>query len=271
VRSPITESDIRMTARDMLARAIGLYHPISEADREQIIDAGLADESDFEPSGHPLDSGDGPPTYSYRGSRWMVEFRAGRPHLVEDIEVPADAARSGATEAEHRFALVVDTLEAMRQRPLTDGRIAELREDGWREAYAEARRRDEGESGPEAAATELQERQQQRLGRAHEMLGAPVMLPHMTADDAIDGGDGGQIGRYLIVTLVRMHAGSAECAVDIVEDAEAVLSQVARLILEGHRLLRVCDLDADTYQDPVGVTIRLSLSDEPDIHYERGM
>ena len=200
-----------------------------------------------------------------------MEYRNGRPHLIDAIEVPADAARSAVAGVECRFAFVIDTLEAMRQGPLTDGRVAELREDGWGEVYAEARRRDEAESGPEAAATELQERQRQRLGRAHEILGAPVMLPHMTADDAIGESDLHGIGRFLIVTLVRMHAGAAECRVDFTEDAEAVLSQVARLILEGHRLLRIFDLDSEGYQDPVGVTIRLSLSDEPDIHYERGM
>jgi hypothetical protein len=256
-----------MTARDRLARAIGLYHALSESDVEDIVDQGLGTPDDF--GRGPAE--DGPPTYTYRGRRWAVEYRDGRPHLIDAIEVPSDAARSAATEAEHRFALVVDTLEAMRQGPLTDGRIAELREDGWGEVLEEAARRDRERPSERLAAMESTQRQRQRLGRAQEILGAPAMLPRRVPDDATDEADLHGIGRFLIITLVRMHAGAAECRIDFTEDAESVLSQVARLILGGHRLLRVCDLDADSYQDAVGITLLLAFTDQPLHTYERTM
>jgi hypothetical protein len=146
MRSPITDREIHMTARDRLARAIGLYHSLSEADREDIVDQGLASSDDFEPSDDPFASDDDPPTYAYRGSRWGVEFRNGRPHLVEAINVPLPSA---VAQTEHAFAFVIHMLEQMWSTPMTDEKIADLREDGWEDTFRHAAERDGEGSGAE--------------------------------------------------------------------------------------------------------------------------
>jgi hypothetical protein len=143
MRQQITDRELSMTARDRLTRNIGLYGPLSESDVEDIIDAGLADEHDFEPSDDPFASDDDPPAYTYRGSRWAVEFRNGRPHLVEAVNVPP---RSAVTQTEHAFALVVDMLEQMWSTPMTDEKIADLREDGWADTFRHAAERDAAEA-----------------------------------------------------------------------------------------------------------------------------
>ena len=160
-----------MTARDRLTRNIGLYGPLSESDVEDIIDQELATRDDFEPSVDPFASDDDPPTFAYRGSRWGVEFRGGRPHLVEAIDMPP---RTAVAETEHAFALVVDMLEQMWSTPMTDEQIAEIRDDGWAETFRHAAERDatrtgQGDETPEAT-------------RPDDGLDA-------TADTDVEGGD----------------------------------------------------------------------------------
>lgn len=147
MRAPITESEISMTATDRLARAIGLYHPLSEEDREQIIDAGLADRDDFEVITPPWAREGDAPLYGYCGDRWTVEFRGGRPHLVASIEVPPNAALSEVARSEHRFALVLDMVERAWSRHMTDEKVAEVRGDiGWAGLFEKSARRDREEA-----------------------------------------------------------------------------------------------------------------------------
>lgn len=252
-----------MTASDILARAIGLHHPLSEADREQIIDAGLADEHDFKGAGDP-------PTYTYTGEEWAVEFRNGRSLLIDRIEVPPDFPRSAVREEESRFAHVMNVLAMFNGRPLTDAQMDEHRKgEDWERLFREAERRDREEPGRGCQSVTNARIDQQRLGRAQDVLGAPPVLPHLTPDQAIAEGNLFAIRRYLIVTLVWMDEQVAECHVGYAGDAEGLLAEIVDLVLHGHRLLRAYDLDSDEYQDGLGVTLRLSLTEHPEIQYER--
>lgn len=131
-----------MSSTDRLARAIGLYHPLLEADREQIIDAGLADDNDFEILKPPWDRDRDPPVYGYCGDRWTVEFRGGRPYLIEAIDVPSGTPGSEVAGAEEAFGLVIHLIEGMRKKPMSDARVAALREEGWADALRHADERD---------------------------------------------------------------------------------------------------------------------------------
>jgi len=87
MRAPISTEEEACMPQAILARAIGLLRPLSFDEMQDVIDAALATDDDFESSGEP-------PTYTYIGDRWQVEFRLGRPHLIDAVNVPPDAPRS---------------------------------------------------------------------------------------------------------------------------------------------------------------------------------
>jgi hypothetical protein len=263
VRPPITEMEIRMTARERLARAIGLFHPLTEVDVEDLCDSGLVDESDFRAV-----SSD-PPTYTYCGDRWTVEYRDGRPRLIPSISVPPDTPRSAVAEEEARCALVMDVLGLVKGAELTDAEIAEYRADAWGPVLDEARRRDEEEPGRGSAAIEWHERQGRRLQRAREVIDSPPIRPYTTQGGGLDHGDEWKLHRYMILTVCRIDESTGECRVDHAEDIEAVLAEVAQLVTDGRALLRIFDLDDDEYQSGVEITVHVCLADSPDTSHER--
>lgn len=130
MRHPITPKEQIMTSADRLARNIALFYPLSEYDVEDIVDAELATQEEFGPTVYPVADDEDEDLYDYRGSRWSAEFRNGRPHLVETIDVPPDLPRSVAAQEETKFGFIVDALETMWGRPLTDEQIAEFKADG---------------------------------------------------------------------------------------------------------------------------------------------
>jgi hypothetical protein len=67
-------------------------------------------------------------------------------------------------------------------------------------------------------------------------------------EDAIDEGDAWRVGRYLIVTVLRIDDQVADCQVDHAETPAAMLRHVAHLVAETRGLLHVWDLDADDHR-----------------------
>ncbi|MEI6502251.1 MAG: hypothetical protein WCP21_14640 [Armatimonadota bacterium] len=110
MRAPISTEEEACMPQAILARTIGLLRPLSFDEMQDVIDAALATDDDFESSGEP-------PTYTYIGDRWQVEFRLGRPHLIDAVNVPPAPPRSAVAAEETRFGLVVDVLEMVREGP----------------------------------------------------------------------------------------------------------------------------------------------------------
>lgn len=143
MRPPISIEEESMTATERLVRAIGLLnHPLMEADREDIIGAGLAEESDFEESPDPYGRDDGQPVYGYIGTRWTVHCHNGRTRLVEAIEVPPASPGPATDRAEQAFSLAIHMIERLSDRPMEDNMVAAIRRDGWANAFRRAAERD---------------------------------------------------------------------------------------------------------------------------------
>lgn len=252
-----------MTATDILARSIGLHHPLSEADREQIIDAGLADEDDFKTNGDP-------PTYTYTGEEWDVEFSHGRPRLIDRIEVPPDIPRSAVREEETRFAHIMNVMEMIHRRPLTDAEIAEHRKgEEWERLFAEAERRDRDEPGRGSESVTNARIAQQRLGRAREILGGPAIVPRRLVGDELDEGDAWKVGRYLIIIIVQILDQVAECRIEFAGETDEMLARVSELLTTAEGLLGIYDLDSDDDDRRVGITLSTSLTDDVDQSHAR--
>lgn len=247
-----------MTARDRLARAIGLLHELTQADVEDIVDQGLANPGDFEAT-------DDPTTYRYAGDRWQVQFSHGRPHLVEAVDVPEDAPASAVAEDECRFGLVVDMLEQMRGGTVGDDLVAELRE-GWSGVFAEDERRDREEPGRGSAGSEWARRQAVRADRAVTIIGCCI-LP---VDEAWwDDDDRPSVGRYLVLATCPTGTPEPRCQVAYADDVDGVLALVAEVLATARQILAIHDLDADGHMTEVAVRLRLSLTDGPDTVHER--
>ena len=139
-----------MTATDILARAIGLYDPLTSETIEQICDARLAEPEDFE---IVSTAGADGPYYAYIGSRWTVLFMLGRCHLIEVVNVPPDAPGPAVTAAEQAFALAIDVAEITFERPMSLESVAEARRGPWERTLREAAEQDAAASGQGSGET----------------------------------------------------------------------------------------------------------------------
>lgn len=252
MRALITTEEIRMTARERLARAIGLFHPLTEVDVEDLCDSGVANESDF----RALSSD--PPTYTYCGDRWTVEYRDGRPRLIPTISVPPETPRSAVAQEEARCALTMDVLGLIKGAELTEAEIAEYRADTWDGVLAKAAERD-------AAAIEFTK----RLGRAREILGAPAIVPRRLVGDALDDLHEPHIGRYLLIIIARVVDQLAECRIEFAEGTDEMLARVSELLTTAEGLLGIYDTDADDDDRRVGITVSTSLTNDVDQSHAR--
>jgi len=139
----ITERELSMTAADRLARNLAFCRPLSVTNVDDIIDQRLADGRDeFVLMGDPWIAADGTLAYRYCGTRWAVEYRNGRPHLIEAINVPADSPGPEVAAAEQAFAVAIHFTEGLFGRPMGEERIAELRGDPWGDVFRRAAERD---------------------------------------------------------------------------------------------------------------------------------
>lgn len=149
MRDPITTEEQSTTAATRLAYHIEFAADLHLPDVEDIIDAGLANEADFGPDNDP-------DTYSYRGDRWVVEFRSGRPHLIEAINVPPDAPGPAVAAAERGKALAVYMTETLFGSPMSEPSLAEASRDPWERILREAAEKDAAQTvtAPGDQATE---------------------------------------------------------------------------------------------------------------------
>lgn len=136
----ITEDEIRMTATDRLAQSIAFQAELTLLDCENIVDAGLADMSDFGP--HEED----PTAFQYEGDRWTTDCGTGRPKLVECIDVPADGPGPDLRRVQNDFARMVLMLDGI-GRPCSDELIERMRAQGWDGIFERAAKRDAAEAG----------------------------------------------------------------------------------------------------------------------------
>lgn len=142
----ITEDEIRMTATDRLAKSIAFETGLTLADCENIVDAGLADEADFEPDE------DDPNAYQYQGDRWTVELSSGRPRLVEAVDAAPHPVGPHTAGVERVFAHVVDFLDGMGS-PATQEQIDRDREEIWGGKFRKAAERDAAQDADEKEVT----------------------------------------------------------------------------------------------------------------------
>ena len=91
---PIMEAEEATTARARLAGAIGLLLPLSPDDVDDIVALGIEGRDAFEELPEDRCEPGASPSYRYAGGRWAVEFRHGRPHLIEAVNVAAQTVRS---------------------------------------------------------------------------------------------------------------------------------------------------------------------------------
>jgi hypothetical protein len=138
---PITRDEISRCPRAFLARAIAWQIGLTDAEREEVVDAGLASEDDFESIPGP-DADTDAHRWAYAGSAWGVTYGCGRPILVEAIHAdrrPFDARQ----RTEYVAALFIDMLEAASGRRWTPDEVEMSYEEGkWPEAIEEAERAD---------------------------------------------------------------------------------------------------------------------------------
>lgn len=145
MRVPITREEQRRTPRQVLARHLTLPRPrLSDAERDELIDAGLADEDELVPAETTVAAGPSGTQWTYAGHRWGVICRSGRPSLVRACDAPREPL-TAVEQVERRFASAVLLVELLSGGIMSDESVAELRwEPPWSWSFEEAEREDAG-------------------------------------------------------------------------------------------------------------------------------
>jgi len=255
-----------MTPQSALARSIAFHRPLRHEQVTELIAAGLGEPGDYEAIeddelGFPVLTG-----FRYCGHTWDVDFRHGRPVLVE----AGTAATGYAAEMERRFSLVLHLVGGPDRGPRTDDEIDALRSSPeWCEAFAEAAERDammadlRGRGGPELElATE-------RLARCRDLVARhDVDLSGMWADP-LRLGDESAMARYAVVMGSDGPSGGASHAIEFHDDAAIAVERVLCMTIVTGWLLGLFDLDRDRYCEPLILDALVTIDGDPQFGVRR--
>ena len=204
--------------------------------------------------------------FRYIGGEWDVDFRHGRPVLVE----AGTAATGYAAEMERRFSWVLHLVAGPDRGPGTDDEIAALRSSSeWAGAFAEAAERDAAmadlrrRGGPELElATE-------RLARCRELVARhDVDLTGMWADP-LRLGDESAMARYAIVMGSDRPSGEASHAIEFHEDSVVAVERVLCMTIVTGWLLGLFDLDRTDYTQPLILDALVTIDGDPQFGVRR--
>jgi len=131
----VTEAEVVRTAADRLARHIAFDVRLSIANLEDIVDQDLADRGEFVPDPEDLRA------YVYNGDRWAIEYRTGRPRLVEAIEVGPHPVGPETAWTEKAFARLIELIDCVGP-PMPQEQIDHIREEVWADRFRQAAERD---------------------------------------------------------------------------------------------------------------------------------
>jgi len=237
-----------MTPRCALAEAIGFCRPLPVEQMELLCDGGLAMPDEFEAveddePGFPVVTG-----YRYVGDAWEVEFRHGRPVLVER----GTATTGYVAEVERRFAWVLRLVRGPDRGPRTDEEIAALRSSTeWAGAFARAADADRRMSELRRRGGPELELAAERLARARAVLARlGVELSGMWTDP-LRIGDESAMARYALVTGTDDHSGEPHHAIEFHGDPTAAVEGVLCTMILDRWVQGLFDLDRAHYVEPL--------------------
>jgi len=263
---PITRDEESMTPRAILAEAVGFCGPLTIEQVGLVCDAGLAVGEEFEPI---VDSDLGLlmlTGYRYVGDAWEVEFRHGRPILVER----GTAATGYVAEVERRFAWTLHLVGGPEHESRTDEDVAEIRSGpGWARSFAEAEAADRRmqdlrrRGGPEL------ELAAERLARARAVVARlGVELTGMWSDP-LRIGDESVAARYALVTGTSDATGERLHSISFHADAAAAVEGVLCLIVLQAWLLGAYDLDRADHVEPLMLQALVGIEGDPQVAVRR--
>lgn len=106
-------------------------------------------------------------------------------------------------------------------------------------------------------------------GEGEAILSSPDVVTCPPSADPLGGIDPWQVARWLIVAAVDDDDDHVDLRVGFAETVGEVLSIVSGMVTTTEALLGVWDLDSDEGEESVGITITVSLSDDPETTHER--
>ncbi len=245
------------TPRAMLARSIGLGWPVNDADRDEIMDAGLCTPEDWQMIEWADAKGEPRRNWVYQGSDWGVRYAGGKITLVSADEAEV-ANRGHVAQIEKQFAIQISMPDPLTGRPLTDDDVLHRRAD-WQAAFGLAAAMDEAlatwrrTTDPEMVETALQ-----RLERARRIAAEHGIEPRGMLDP-VSAKDESMMARYAIAERVRSQSGEVADAMWFHDHGLHIVERaLATTVAEG-AFVGAWDLDRDDFIRPILLTAAVTI------------